>query len=93
LRESEKLENPPGFSVLIGGTAQDAAADMMKAYKDKRKHSRIHEMIKKTSTTSVLRIRQTGFDVVAAPTKRLPIMAGSSIRRGWSDLPTRIYSS
>ncbi|MCI0680785.1 MAG: hypothetical protein L0Y71_01665 [Gemmataceae bacterium] len=70
LRESDKLENPPGLSVLIGGTAEDAAAAMLEAYADKRKYSRIHEMIKKTNTTSVLRIRQSGFDVVAAPTKR-----------------------
>lgn len=71
LKDAEKRLTPPGISVLIGGTAEDAAAAMVHAYPDPRKHSRVHEMVKEVQSTSARKIRDAGFDIVAVPSRKL----------------------
>jgi hypothetical protein len=58
---------PPGISVLIGGTPQEAAAQMRSAFPGSRKWRDIARMV---GTTTAAAIRTAGFEVVPDPTTR-----------------------
>ncbi len=59
---------PPGLSVLLGGTPQEAA-DTMRVAINTRKWRRLASQV---GTTTVGAIRAAGFDVIFAPTHKLP---------------------
>jgi hypothetical protein len=69
-KEKELALQPPGISVLLGGTPEKAARQLVDAFPDRRKYSFLHNMAKKVGTASVGEIRRTGFDVIANPTTR-----------------------
>jgi uncharacterized protein RhaS with RHS repeats len=85
LRESEKNENPPGFSVLLGRDANDAAKQMRDAFPNA---TGLHEKSKTVASSTVGAIRNAGFDVVPTPSKRLPnhaTITHSEGAKGFSD--------
>lgn len=59
---------PPGLSVLLGGTPQEAA-NQMRAVFGTRKWMRLASRV---GTASVGAIRAAGFDVIPVPTPNLP---------------------
>jgi len=60
---------PPGISVLLGGTPQAAVHQMRTAFPRSRKW---HEATLTVGVTTAAAIRQTGFEVVPDPTARFP---------------------
>ena len=62
-------ETPPGISVLLGGTPQDAAAQMRRAYPLSRKWRHTAGTV---ATGKVGAVRQAGFDVILDPRSRFP---------------------
>lgn len=72
LKRSEEGLTPPGFSVLLGGTAAEAAAQMRQAFPDPGQYTRLHEEAKTVGTTTAQEVREAGFEVVAFPTKKFP---------------------
>jgi hypothetical protein len=59
--------NPPGLSVLVGGTPQDAAADMRRVFRHSRKWRATAGTV---GSASVAAIRAAGFEVIPDPTPR-----------------------
>jgi hypothetical protein len=68
LNAREKRIPPFGISVLIGGSPEQAAKDMITAINSKR----MRELTKSVSTASLKQIRSVGFDVVSSPTPNFP---------------------
>jgi hypothetical protein len=68
LSRLDRLADPPGLSVLAGGTPQ-AAADQMRAAIPSRKGRALASTV---GTATVAAIRAAGFDVIANPTAKLP---------------------
>lgn len=68
LKPRERRVAPFGISVLIGGTPEQAALDMITAINS----SRMRELTKSVSTTSLQQIRSVGYDVVLSPTPNFP---------------------
>jgi hypothetical protein len=62
-------QTPPGISVLLRGTPQEAAAQMRRAFPGARKW---RETARTLGTTTAAVIREAGFDVVPDPTTRFP---------------------
>jgi hypothetical protein len=60
---------PPGISVLLRGTPQEAATQMRQAFPNSRKW---RETARTVSTTSAAAVRQAGFELVPDPTTRFP---------------------
>jgi hypothetical protein len=60
-------QTPPGISVLLHGTPQEAAAQMRRAFPGSRKW---RETAHTVGTTTASAIREAGFDVVPDPTSR-----------------------
>ena len=60
---------PPGLSTLLGGTPQEAAQAMRRAFPGSRKWQRIAGTV---GTTTAAALRQTGFEIVPDPTDRFP---------------------
>jgi hypothetical protein len=69
LRPAEEKLNPPGFSVLIGGTPDQAAADFRRVFGPKSSLAKKAEVI---GTADIAKIREAGFDVIADPSKNFP---------------------
>src|SRR5262245_19289454 len=65
----DRQQTPPGISVLLGGTPQEAAAQMRQAFPGSRKWQRTAHTV---GTTTAAAIRQAGFEVVPDPTSRFP---------------------
>ena len=63
----DQRETPPGISVLLGGTPQEAAAQMRQAFPNSRKW-RVAAQIVGTSTAAAL--RHVGFEIVPDATSR-----------------------
>jgi hypothetical protein len=61
--------NPPGISVLKGGTPADAAKQMRSAFPNARK---LHELTRIVGSAAEQAIRAAGFDVMPDPTRRFP---------------------
>jgi hypothetical protein len=62
-------QTPPGISVLLGGTPQEAAAQLMQAFPRSRKWRQSAHTV---GTTTAAAIREAGFDIVPDPTARFP---------------------
>ena len=62
-------QTPPGISVLLGGTPQEAAAQMRRAFPRSRKW---RETSYTVGTTTVVAIREAGFEIAPDPTTRFP---------------------
>ena len=62
-------QTPPGISVLLHGTPQEAAAQMRRAFPGSRKW---RETAQTVGTTTTAAIREAGFDIVPDPTTRFP---------------------
>jgi hypothetical protein len=60
-------QTPPGISVLLHGTPQEAAAQMRQAFPGSRKWRATAHTV---GTTTAAAIREAGFDVVPDPTTR-----------------------
>jgi hypothetical protein len=67
LKPSEERLDPPGFSVLLGGTPQDAADQMRRGFADPVQFARLHAQSVVVASATVGDIRRAGFDVVPAP--------------------------
>jgi len=65
-RESELV--PPGFSVILGGTPQAAAATMREALPQSRKWRRTAGTV---ASTTVAQVRDAGFDVIDIPSEKI----------------------
>jgi hypothetical protein len=62
-------QTPPGISVLLHGTPQEAAAQMRRVFPGSRKW---RETAQTVGTTTAAAIREAGFNVVPDPTTRFP---------------------
>lgn len=62
-------QTPPGISVLLGGTPQEAAAQMRRAFPGSRKWRETAHLV---GTTTAVAIREAGFEIVPDPTTRFP---------------------
>ncbi len=62
-------QTPPGISVLLGGTPQEAAAQMRRAFPRSRKWQETAHTI---GTTTAEALREAGCEIVPDPTTRFP---------------------
>jgi len=62
-------QTPPGISVLLHGTPQEAATQIRRAFPGSRKW---RETAHTVGTTTAAAIREAGFDIVPDPTTRFP---------------------
>ncbi len=69
LKSAETLLTPPGFSVLTGGTPQDAARQIRDAFPNAVK---LHKTAETIGSATLEEIRAVGFDVISDPTKKFP---------------------
>jgi hypothetical protein len=69
LSAADLSETPPGISVLLGGTPQQAAAQMRQAFPRSRKWQTASRTV---GTATLAAVRQAGFDVFPDPTARFP---------------------
>lgn len=65
----DQKQTPPGISVLLGGTPQEAVAQMRQAFPNSRKW---RETAHTVGTTTAAAVRQAGFEIVPDPTTRFP---------------------
>lgn len=69
LKPVEEQLDPPGISVLIGGTPEQAAADMRRVFGPRSTLGRLARVV---GTAEITLIRALGFDVLAAPSSNFP---------------------
>ncbi len=69
LKPAERGLNPPGFSITIGGTAEEAAAEIRALFPTSRKWASTSGTVA-SATAGV--IRAAGFDVVRTPSVAQP---------------------
>ncbi len=69
LKPAEAKLNPPGISVLIGGTPADTAAAFRRVFGAK---SSLGKAARTVGTAEIDAIRAAGFDVVPVPTSNFP---------------------
>jgi hypothetical protein len=62
-------QTPPGLSVLMGGTPQEAADQLRRAFPRSRKWLQSAHTV---GTTTAAAIREAGFEIVPDPTARFP---------------------
>jgi hypothetical protein len=65
----DEKQIPPGISVLLGGTPQQAAAQMRQAFPSSRKWQQTAHTV---GTATAATVRGAGFEVVRDPTSRFP---------------------
>ena len=65
----DRQQTPPGISVLLGGTPQEAAEQMRQAFPKSRKWLQTVSIV---GTTTAESIRQAGFEIIPDPTSRFP---------------------
>jgi hypothetical protein len=75
LKPAEEGLRPPGFSVLLGGTPDEAAEQMRQAFPDPVKFARLHQQAETVGATTVAAIRAAGFDVLPDPSAKFPTHA------------------
>ncbi len=69
LSSLDQALSPPGISVLLGGTPEEAATEMRQAFPRSRKwQSRAGTV----GSTTAAAIRQAGFEIVPDPTTHFP---------------------
>ena len=64
MRPAEEKLNPPGISIMIGGTPELAAADFRRVFGP---HSALGKKARTIGTANIDAIRDAGFDVVEDP--------------------------
>ena len=69
LKPAEEKLDPPGISVFIGGTPEQAAADMRRVFGPRSTLGRLARVV---GTAEIKAIRSIGFDVIAVPTNNFP---------------------
>ncbi|MCE9530700.1 MAG: hypothetical protein K8T89_06175 [Planctomycetes bacterium] len=69
LKPFEEKLDPPGISVLIGGTPEETAADMRRVFGPR---STLGKLAGVVATARLEAIRACGFDVIAAATSNFP---------------------
>lgn len=69
LQPAEAALDQPGISVLKSPTPGAAAATLRAAFP---KAAKLHEAAKTVGSTTEVRTRATGFDIIPNPTKKLP---------------------
>jgi hypothetical protein len=72
LKPREEVLQPPGFSVLVGGTPAQAAEQMRQAFPDPVKFARIRQLSDGVASATVAAIRAAGFDVRPEPSGKFP---------------------
>jgi hypothetical protein len=66
LKPKEQMQTPPGISVLLGGTAREAAEQVRRAFPYA---TRLRAAAKTVGSATVDEIRRAGFDVMPDPTR------------------------
>jgi hypothetical protein len=69
LTSTDRAQTPPGLSVLLGGTPQEAADAMRLAYPGSRKWRALAGVVGSAGAGA---IRAAGFDVIPVPTDNFP---------------------
>jgi len=69
LKAKEKTLIPPGISVFVGGSSEEAAGQVRLAFPNA---TRLLEAAETVGTTTVEAIRRAGFDVIPDPTRHFP---------------------
>src|SRR5580698_3023452 len=69
LKPQEAKLDPPGISVLIGGTPVDTATAFRRVFGPK---SNLGKVATTVATAEIAQIQSLGFDVVPAPTSNFP---------------------
>jgi hypothetical protein len=69
LKPAEEKLDPPGISVLVGGTAEQAADDIRRVFGPR---SSLAMLARVVGTAEVSAIRAIGFDVIFVPTHNFP---------------------
>jgi hypothetical protein len=69
LKPAEEHLDPPGFSVLIGGSPQEAASDFRRVF---GRHSSPAKKATTVASATIESIRAAGFDVMEYPTASFP---------------------
>jgi hypothetical protein len=72
LKPREEALQPPGISLLAGGTPTEAAQQMRQAFPDPVKFARIREACCMVASATVAAIQAVGFDVRAEPSIKFP---------------------
>ena len=65
----DQQEDPPGLSMLLGGTPREAAAQMRRAFPKSRKWQQSSQIV---GTATAAAIRAAGFEILPDPTARFP---------------------
>ena len=69
IRLFEEELTPPGISVLIGGSPEQAASDMRRVFGPR---SSMGKRAKVVGTAEIVEIRAAGFDVIEDPSRHFP---------------------
>ena len=69
MKPQEETLDPPGISVLIGGTPEQAAVDFRRVF---GRRSTLGKKARIVGTAEIVKIREVGFDVIADPSKNFP---------------------
>jgi hypothetical protein len=69
LKPAEEKLDPPGFSVLIGGTPEQAAADFRRTFGARSTLGRLASVV---GVAEIQAIQSVGFDVIEVPTNHFP---------------------
>jgi hypothetical protein len=69
IKPHEAVLDPPGISVLIGGTPEEAAAEMRRVF---GRRSTLGRQASVVGTVGVGQLRLVGFDVIPKPSRNLP---------------------
>jgi hypothetical protein len=69
LKPQERILEPPGISVLLGGTPREAAERVQQAFPHAAGLQRAARIVGSATAAS---IRRASFDVIALPTRHLP---------------------
>src|SRR5713226_725201 len=72
LKPREQGLQPPGISLLAGGTPAEAAEQMRQAFPDPVKFARIRESSRMVGSATVAAIHAVGFEVRADPSAKFP---------------------
>jgi hypothetical protein len=72
LKERERSLDPPGISVLLGGTPAAAAEQMRQAFPDPEKFARIRQLAQTVGSAIAAEVRGAGFEVVPDPSAKFP---------------------
>jgi hypothetical protein len=72
LKPKEETLSPPGISVLLGGTPEQAAEQMRRAFPDPRKFHQLHQLAQVVGSATVEAILQAGFEILLDPSPRFP---------------------